>query len=83
MRARVTWAMTLTWVETGLVPHSTFRSATAISRESGPLTRPQPAVHPAVAMVVQIVPLRPDQRMAWRSRKMPSRCTRPIVPAEL
>ncbi len=83
LRARVTWAMTLTWVDTGLVPHSTFRSATAISRESAPLTRPQPAIHPAVAMVLQMVPLRPDQRIACRSRKMPSRFTSPIVPAEL
>ena len=75
--------MTLTCVETGLVPHSTFRSATAISRVSAPLTRPQPAIHPAVAMVLQMVPLRPDQRMAWRRRKMPSRWTSPMVPAQL
>ena len=75
--------MTLTWVDTGLVPHITFRSATAISRASDPLIRPQPAIQPAVAIALQMVPLRPDQRMAWRSRKMPSRLTRPMVPAEL
>lgn len=34
-------------------------------------------------MAEQMVPFRPDQRIACRSRKMPSRCTRPIVPAEL
>ena len=55
----------------------------AISRESAPVTRPHPACHPAAAMAVQIVPLRPDQRIACRRRKMPSLFTSPIVPAEL
>ncbi len=38
-RARVTWVITLTCVATGLPPHMTIRSLSAISRGSGPRIR--------------------------------------------
>jgi hypothetical protein len=49
------WVITLTWVFTGLPPHITIRSASAISRGSGPAIRPTPAIQPASQMRVQIV----------------------------
>ena len=54
-RARVTWVMTLTWVETGLPPHITIRSDCAISRGSTPRLIPAPAFQPISGSVVQIV----------------------------
>jgi len=42
-------------VETGLPPHITIRSDRAISRGSGPMKRPTPAIQPASQIDVQIV----------------------------
>ena len=80
-RARVMCVITLTWVDTGLPPHTTIRSAFAISRGSGPTNRPVPAIQPASAEPVQIVFFWREYRMTWRNRLMPSRITRPMVPA--
>jgi hypothetical protein len=49
------WVMALTWVETGLPPHTTIRSDCAISRGSGPKSLPTPARQPDSAGVMQIV----------------------------
>ena len=54
-RARATWVMTLTWVETGLPPHTTIRSDFAISRGSTPRLAPTPACQPVSGSDVQIV----------------------------
>ena len=51
------WVITLTWVFTGLPPQITIRSDFAISRGSGPVMRPTPAVQPASHTAVQIVVL--------------------------
>jgi len=54
LRARATWVITLTWVETGLPPHMMIRSDFAISRGSVPLMSPNPASQPALTTVVQM-----------------------------
>ena len=54
-RARAICVITLTCVDTGLPPHITIRSERAISRGSGPMKRPTPAIQPASQIEVQIV----------------------------
>ena len=73
--------MTLTCVDTALVPQMTTQSARAISRGSGPIILPVPAMNPVHAGLMQMVEKNPEYFLTWRSRLMPSRMTRPIVPA--
>ena len=54
-RALVMWFITLTWVETGLPPHTTIRSDCAISRPSTPRLTPVPTIQPASVSALQIV----------------------------
>jgi hypothetical protein len=55
LRARVAWVITLICVLTALVPQITTRSDFAISRGSGPASRPVPAMKPDHAGLTQIV----------------------------
>ena len=59
-RAREMWLMTLTWVEAGLPPQEMIRSASAISRGSGPIKLPAAAFQPESASAVQIVSSWPE-----------------------
>ena len=81
LRARVACVITLTWVFTALVPQITTRSDFAISRGSEPASLPVPAMKPAQAGLTQMVEWKPEYFLAWRRRLMPSRMTKPIVPA--
>ncbi len=53
----------------------------SISRRSAPRLAPTPAIQPVSESVTQMVENQREYFIAWRSRLMPSRCTRPIVPA--
>jgi hypothetical protein len=54
-RARAMWLITLTWVDTGLPPHTTIKSLSAISRASTPRLAPAPTFQPASGNVMQKV----------------------------
>ena len=59
-RARIAWVITLTCVDTALVPQMTTQSALAISRGSGPMSLPVPAMKPGQARLTQIVEKKPE-----------------------
>ena len=76
------WVIRLTWVWTGLVPQTTTRSeCSAISVAGTPQRLPWPALKPVSESMTQIVLLKREYFLTWVSRSMPSRCTRPMVPA--
>ncbi len=80
-RARATWVMTLTWVETGLVPQAMMRSLSAISRASTPRMMPTPAIQPESDKATQMVLFCREYFFSCRKRSIPSRWTSPMVPA--
>ncbi len=63
---RAICVMTLTWVATGLPPHTTIRSLSAISRESTPRMTPPPACQPASDSETQIVLFWREYFISWR-----------------
>ena len=60
LRALIAWVMTLTWVETALVPQITTQSDFAISSGSGPRSEPVAMASPVQARLVQIEPKKPE-----------------------